>query len=198
MPSVDNLIQGVGYLYIATFGATEPADNALGDAPPSGDWTNLGFTMDGVTLNVTQEYSQLTVDQLADEVDSRIISRQFRISTNLAEATLESLNYALNSNGVLTPDNTAASASGSGTDKFEPSEGLTSTAPTYKALIFDGVAPSGLVRRVIVRRALQVGEIEVEYKKDGQTVFPVEFAAHYVSPSVRPYKIVDQTAVPTA
>lgn len=198
MPSVDNLIQGVGYLYIAAFGATEPDDGAVHDVPASGTWTNLGYTMDGVNLNINQEYSELSVDQLADVPDRRITKRSLVIATNLAEATLANLQYALNSDGTLTTGASTAASGTSGSDTFEPGEGLTSTAPTYKALIFDGVAPSGLTRRVIVRRALQMGEIGAAYQKDGQTVFPVEFAAHYVSSSIRPYKVVDQTAAPTA
>lgn len=196
MPSVENLIQGVGYLYIAEFGATEPADGDIHDAPAVA-WTNLGYTMDGVTLTISTEYSELSTDQLADIPARRITQRTMVLSTNLAEPTLENLQYALNKAGTFSAAASTAAASTSGTDTWEPDEGLTTTHPTYAALLFDGVAPGGFVRRVIVRKGLQTGEIEAAYTKDGQTVFPVEFSAHYVSNSIKPYKVIDQTAVPT-
>ena len=70
--------------------------------------------------------------------------------------------------------------------------------PNYRMLLFDGLAPSGFVRRVLVRRVLQIGNIGIPYQKDGQTMFPVEFHGHYVSSSVAPFKVVDQTATPTS
>lgn len=198
MPSVDNLTMGVGYLYIAAFGATEPADGQVHAVPASGTWTNLGYTKEGVTLSFEQEYQELEVDQLADVPGSRLIKRVMTIQTNLAETTLENFQRALNTDGTLTQNASSAGTGSSGTDTFEPGDALPSTAPTYQALIFDGIAPNGLVRRVIARRCLQVGSFESSYTKDGETIFPVEFKLHYVSSSIKPYKIVDQTAEPTA
>jgi hypothetical protein len=36
------------------------------------------------------------------------------------------------------------------------------------------------------------GSVEFEYSKDKQTTFKVEFSCHYVSPSIAPYKVIDQ------
>lgn len=197
MPSVDNLTMGVGYLYIAEFGATEPDDDSVHTEPESATWSNLGYTKEGVTLSIEQEYQELEVDQLADVPGSRLIKRVMTISTSLAETTLENFQRVLNGDGAITEDASTAGVDASGADTFEPGNALASSAPTYSALLFDGVAPNGMVRRIIARRCLQVGAFESQYTKDGELVYPVEFKLHYVSPSIRPYKIVDQTAAPT-
>jgi hypothetical protein len=185
--STQNLIQGVGYLYHAPLGTTEPADSALGDAPES-PFRALGFTKEGVTLTVTQEYEEQEVDQIVDRAGSRLIKREVKIATNLAEGTLENWAAAMN-------ELEEAITSGAGSASFEPSAGPDLQGePNYALLLFDGFAPNGKARRVIIRRALQVGEVEAAFTKEGQTVYPVEFAGHYVSETVAPYKIVDEVA----
>lgn len=181
MGSVTNLIQGAGVLYVADFGATEPADTDVASTPGTG-FTDVGFTADGVELSISQEYSELAVDQLVDVPGRRLVSRGFTISTNLAEPTLDNLALALNNTAPTT---------GAGYEGWEPDE-YSGGEPTYKALIFDGYAPNGKARRIIVRKALQVGDVEFAYSKDDQTVFSVEFAAHYVSTSIKPFKVIDE------
>lgn len=188
--TVENLIQGAGYLYVAALGTSEPADSSLHNPPASGSWTNLGFTNGGLSLTFEQDYADLAVDQLVDHPGRRIVRRDLVFATSLAEPTLENLKVALNG-GV-----TATGAAGAGASEFknfQPVQDPTGE-PTYTLLLFDGLAPNGRPRRVIVRKALQVGNVGASYQKDGQTLFPVEFRAHYVSSSVAPYKIIDQTA----
>lgn len=193
--SVTNLIQGAGVLYVGAFGATEPADSAIGEAPASADWTDVGFTEGGVEFSIAQEYAELEVDQIVDIPGTRLTKREFTISTNLAEATLENLNFALNNDGVT---NVEAGESTPGTEAFEPDAYAPNQGePLYRALIFDGIAPNGRPRRIIVRRALQTGDVAFSYSKEDQTVFSVEFGAHYVSNAIKPYKIVDMVAEPT-
>lgn len=182
MGTVTNLIQGAGVLYVGDFGATEPADSAVNSVPASADWTDVGYTSDGVELSIAQEYSELEVDQLVDIPGRRLVKREFVITTNLAEATLNNLSFALN-NSVPT--------TGSGFESLEP-DAYDGGEPRYRALIFDGYAPDGLRRRVIVRRALQSADTTFAYQKDEQTVFSVEFHAHYVSSSIAAWKIVDE------
>lgn len=183
--STENLIQGAGWLYFAPLDTAEPADADVADAPTS-PWVSLGFTNDGVGLAIEQAFSELSVDQLVDVPGRRLTRRDLKITTNLAEATLENLRIALND---LSSTVTTAATHKS----FEPTTAMPGV-PNYAMLLFDGIAPSGLVRRVIVRKALQISNVGSEYKKDGQTLLPVEFGAHYVSSSVAPYKVVDELA----
>lgn len=180
-----NLIQGPATLYKGAFGATEPADSAVNTTPAASAWTDLGGTQDGVKLSVDQTYGELEVDQITLRVGSRLTKQDFTIETSLAEATLE--NLALSLNG-------GTSASGSGWKSFDPNVTSSATQPNYFAVIMDGYAPSQFTRRVIGRRMLNTDSSELAYTKDKQTLIPVKFAGHYVSASVTPFHIVDQTS----
>jgi len=193
MPATENLIQGTGVLYRGAFGATEPNDAALGEAP-GGAFTNLGFTRDGVELVVSQEFAELEVDQVADVPERRLVRRELVIRTNLAEPTLENLRASLN--GGTLGDASAAGPTTYGARAFEPSTGL-SRRPDYSAYIFDGIAPEGMPRRIIIRKGLQIGDVTFAYRKQDQTVYTVQLAAHFVSPQRAPFRVVDGVALPT-
>lgn len=198
MAGVDNLLQGTGVLYLAEFGTTEPADDQVHEAPASEDWTDVGFTQDGVTMTITHEFSELEVDQVVDVPGRRLIKREITIASNLAEVTLLSLQRAM---AGATIDETAETGGvgSSGVHVLEPELINTGVGPpTYRAVMFDGFAPGGFVRRIILRRAVNVADIESAYQKDNQTLIPVEFSGTYVSPTVAPYRIVDQVAAPTS
>ena len=182
-----NLIQGPGTLYTGAFNATEPLDTAIGDAPDSGVWTDVGGTTDGVTLNIAQEFSELSVDQIVDVPGRRLTKRDLSVTTNMAEPTLANLAAAMNLASSAVTD-------GAGFKKLEPSSDTSATQPNYKALICDGFAPEQLMRRVIVRKVLSTNNVEFAYKKDEQTVFAVTWSAHYVSPSVKPFAVIDEEA----
>lgn len=183
-----NLTQGPGTLYTGTFGATEPADSAVNTTPTASVWTDLGATKDGSTLTVSLDYAELEIDQVVDVVERRLTKRDMRVSTNLAETTLENLQVVLNGGTV-----TASAAY----KTYDPSDDTSATQPTYKALILRAYAPrtvagATMARNVIVRKVLSVEAVEAPYKKDDQLVFPVTFAAHWVSSSIKPFRIIDQ------
>lgn len=182
-----NLVQGPGVLYVGDFGATEPADSAVNAAPAASAWTDVGGTQDGLKLSVDQAWSELEVDQLVTTPGRRKTRQDYMVETTMAEATLENLSLALNG---------GTSASGSGYKSYEPDYASTSaTQPTYKSLILDGWAPGGdYTRRAIVRKVISTDGIELAYTKENQTVYAVKFGAHWVSASVSPLHIVDQTS----
>lgn len=175
-----NLIQGPAELWIAPFGTAEPATIATA---PAADWIDVGGTQDGVTLAVEMEFSELSVDQLVDVPGQRMTKRVTKMKTNLAEATLANLAISLNE--------LAASVAAS---KFSPTNGIAAFTPNYAAILVRGLAPGGFRRQVILRKSLQTGNVETAYKKDGQTLFPVEFSGHYVSASILPFVFEDAVA----
>jgi hypothetical protein len=180
-----NLIQGPATLYVGLFGAAEPADAAVNAIPAASAWTDMGATDGGVKLTVNQTYSVLNVDQIVDNPERRLTSREVSVQTNLAEPTMANLVIALNGG-------TAATATGVAT--YDPVASASAQVPTYSALILDGVAPGNFRRRVIVRKALNTQNVESDFKKDGQSYWTVTFSSHYVSTSIKPFRIIDQTA----
>lgn len=184
-PSATNLIAGPGTLYRAAFGATEPEDSDV-QTEPAAPWVDLGATDDGVTLTVSREFFKLRMDQTVDAPGRRMTERDVTISTNLAEITLENLALAIGQSQDTIED---GSASGYRAMDLEGDD--TGAEPDYFALLFRGRAPGGFRRHVIGRKMLSTEEVETAYKKGDQTLYPVTFAAHWVSPTVRPVRWVD-------
>lgn len=180
-----NLIMGPATLYKGTFGATEPADTAVNSTPQASAWTDMGGTMDGVTLNVEQTYTALECDQLIDRVGSRKTKREVTVETSLAEATLENLSIVLNG---------GTAASGSGYKSFDPNFASSATQPDYFAVLFDGWGENQRARRVIVRKVLSTDSVALAYTKDKQTVFKTKLTAHYVTSVISPVHFVEATS----
>ena len=172
-----NLIQGPALIFIGTFGVTEPLTVAT--APGTG-WVNAGGTKDGIELTITKEFAPLEVDQVIDQVGHTVVKRIVQVKTSLAEGTLANLAHALSETAPVG-------------NVLEPGSDLAAFTPTYRAVLLDGIAPGGFRRRVIVRRVLSTDAVGVAYKKDGMTLVPVTFTGHYVSPTIRPYRIEDAT-----
>lgn len=183
--TVTNLAQGPGDLYQGLFGATEPADAAVNSAPAASAWNGLGGTNGGIKLTINQTYDELEVDQIVDIVGRRKTKREFEISTDLAEVTLNNLVLALNESAPTTA---------SGYSSWEPTIDNSATQPGYFAMLFDAYAPSGFRRRFIGRRMLSTNNLATTVSKTDQTLFSVTFSAHYVSSSIKPFKVVDQTS----
>lgn len=173
-----NLIQGPATLYTAVFGATEPATVST---VPAVAWTDAGGTKDGVELGINDEYAVLDVDQIIYEVGRRRTKRVVTVKTNLAEATLANLAIAIANTAPVT-------------NVMEGDDGLAAFAPAYGAVLLDGIAPGGFKRRIVVRKTLPTDSVGVAYKKDGQTLIPVTFTAHWVSASIKPFRVEDATS----
>lgn len=181
--SATNLIAGAGELFRAPFGSTEPEDTAVQDAPAA-PWTSLGATDDGVTLTVSREFFKLRMDQAVDAPGRRMTERDVTIATNLAEITLENLALAIGQDA-------STIEAGAGFKAMDLEGDDSGEEPDYFALLFRGRAPGGYRRHVIGRKMLSTEEVETAYKKGDQTLYPVTFAAHWVSPTVRPVRWVD-------
>src|SRR5581483_9860827 len=100
-----NLIMGPARLYVAPFGSTEPTDASVTPngtiTPPSSPWTDVGGTIDGLTYEVDNTYTPLTVDQVIMDVGARLTEMKFTVTTKLTEMTLGNINTVLNSVGTI-------------------------------------------------------------------------------------------------
>ncbi|HEX8106107.1 MAG TPA: hypothetical protein VF516_00200 [Kofleriaceae bacterium] len=187
------VIMGAGSLYSGLYQATEPLDQAVNTSPQASAWVDAGFTNDGVTITLNQEFATMTVDQISDIIGRKMTQRDVQVKANLAEATLENLTIGLNSGTIST-----GSGGGVNYKVYTPVFNGSELQPTYFASIFDGYAPAsaaGLTkrRRFILRRVLSIDNVEVAYKKGDMTLVPVTFGCHYIDTVTAPFKIVDET-----
>lgn len=88
-----NLFAGPADLYIAQFGAPEPAHAAVAPGAP---WRDMGGTGAAANLTLSQTYLKLKVQQVAMAVGAELQEQMVTVATSLAEPTLENLRAALN------------------------------------------------------------------------------------------------------
>lgn len=190
-----NLVLGPARLYVAPFGSTEPLDSAVTPNgptnPPSSPWTDVGGTDGGVTFETDSTYTDLQVDQLTMMVGSRLTAMKMTVTAKLSEMTLTNLNTALNNISTLSVQ--------TGYTTMDIPVGTSSTQPAYAALLIDGWAPTlstgaPALRRIIVRKVLSQVKASLSYDKKTQQNLDCTFTAYYVSGSIAPVHIVDQTA----
>ena len=188
-----NIVMGPAIVYTAPFGTAEPAYSAI-TSPPAAPWTDVGGTADGtsVLLEVEHTLTDLMVEQLVDPVGARVSKRVIQVTAALEEATLANLNLAMNQLTTITV--------GSGYSVLDPLTSPTDTQPAYTAIIIDGFAPTtGTTevycrRRLIVRKALSSSKADFEYEKTKPTVFSTTWTGYWVSSSISPFEVIDQTS----
>jgi hypothetical protein len=183
------VIMGAGTMYNGVYQAVEPTDAAVNTTPQASAWTNTGFTNDGITISLNQEFATMTVDQISDIIGRKMTQRDVQVQANLAEATLENLTLGLNSGTIAT---------GAGFKTYTPVFNGNELQPTYFATLFDGYAPAsaaGVVkrRRFVLRKCLSIENVEVAYKKGDMTLVPVTIGCHYIDTVTAPFRIIDET-----
>jgi hypothetical protein len=192
----NNVCQGPAVLYWNAFGAAEPPDtNAAVTQPPnvtgSPNWTDFGATTGGVVFGLAHTYGQIKADQVVDPIGARLTARAITVTVGLLEATLNNLYVAMNQAAI---QNTLA-----GVTTLDPTTGTSATQPTYIGMIIDGWAPTlatGVAarRRIIVRKVLDDVKASAKYDMTNQVTWDCTFTAYYVSPTIAPFHIQDQTA----
>lgn len=163
------ILTGVGKLYVAPAGTAKPS---LDTDPAAAGWTEVGETVDGVTITLAQEIEEFRTDQRTGPVKATRTEENLTIETRLAQATLENLAQTL---GGLTVTTVPA---GTGTMGYKW-HGLYRGQDVQEfAILFRGNSPYGdFPAQFYVPRGYFAGETGLEYKKDGQVVIPVEFHA---------------------
>lgn len=185
------LVLGPGTVYIADFGAVEPANIQAGSTPSAAVWTDLGGIWGGVDLHIEEEWRTIDLLQVPGEPIRRLQKRKLEVTTELAEATLLNLSRVLND---------SAPTSGAGFQTYSAPLAIDqATVPTYRALLIQGWAPrtksdtrKHRQRLIIMRKCLSISGVSTAYKRDGQTTFKVTWAVHYVDGTTAPFKVIDE------
>lgn len=95
----NNIIVGAGRLYLASVGEALPTFNTTGgsvktDFEADANWTDMGFTSEGVEVAYEPTYSDIDVDQYKDAAKVFLEAETMNFGTTLMEATLENLAVA--------------------------------------------------------------------------------------------------------
>jgi len=171
----------------------------------SSSWYHLGYTQNGVTMNIEPTYGEVVVDQLLDVAKLFKSSQRVMVSTSLTETTLENLYVAIGSKatdfaaptsssadlwvadgGVAGAVTTASHITGAASANtigavLDLNGGALGYTPIERSVCFVGTGPAKLdttknVERIYVGyRAVSMDPVGVAVQRDNATLFPVNF-----------------------
>lgn len=137
--NVVNVLMSPAEIYVATFGAAEPASGTW--TTPTTPWVDAGSTSGGVKFNVSMDFKPLEVDQVPDEVGVRMTGRKLTVETTLAEVTLDNIKYLMNGG----TQSTSGGAVGVGTATIVASTGVFTTPASHGLVVGDMVKVATVV-----------------------------------------------------
>jgi hypothetical protein len=199
-----NIIVGAAALFVAdanlntttnaipSFVSTESYKSTLSADP---DYTNVGYTMNGIELQFQPDFGEVQVDQILDVAKLYKQGMQVNLATAFAEATLENLLLATAGQDSDLSGNKASSAGRT----LNLSAGDIGECPVERGIVAVGPGTgdcedSGNVERVYVAyRALSIENVTVSAKRDEASMFEVSFRLLPDDLTATYGKIVDRT-----
>jgi hypothetical protein len=200
-----NIIVGAAALFVAdttltagTLPAYLSSESYRETIADDTDFTNVGYTMNGLELQFQPDFGEVQVDQLLDVAKLYKQGMQVNMATAFAEATLENLLLALAYNS----DQLTGTKSSSNGQALDLSAGDIGECPVERGIIAVGpgtgdCADSAYVERVYsAYRALSIENVTVSAKRDEASMFEVSFRLLPEDTSGSYGKIVDRTWTP--
>ncbi len=199
-----NIIVGAAALFVAdstlntttnavpSFVSTESYKSTHSSDP---DYTNVGYTMNGIELQFQPDFGEVQVDQVLDVAKLYKQGMQVSLATTFAEATLENLLLAT----AGQDSDLSGSKSTSGGQVLNLSAGDIGECPVERGIVAVGPGTgdcedSGNVERVyIAYRALSIENVTVSAKRDEASMFEVSFRLLPDDLTATYGKIVDRT-----
>ena len=197
-----NIIVGAAALFVAdttltpgTLDAFVNGESYKETLSDNVDYTNVGYTMNGLEMQFQPDFGEVQVDQILDVAKLYKQGMQVNLATAFAEATLENLLLALAANTSDLSGNKSSSAGRT----LNLSAGDIGECPVERAIAAVGpgtgdCADSPYVERVYVAyRALSIENVTVSAKRDEASMFEVSFRLLPEDTSGSYGKIVDRT-----
>ena len=202
-----NIIVGAAAFYVADTTLTPAslvsfASNASfkDTLSTNADYTNVGYTSNGLELQFQPDFGEVSVDQVLDVAKLYKQGMQVNMATAFAEATLENLLIAL----AFNADELTGTKSTNTGQILDLSAGDIGECPVERGLVAIGpgtgdCANSDNVERVYTAyRALSIENVTVSAKRDEASMFEVSFRLLPEDSSGSYGKIVDRTHTATS
>ena len=183
--SSTNIIVGAAALFVAdttldadsleAFDSTESFRETLADN--TAEYTNVGYTMNGLELQFQPDFGEVQVDQILDVAKLYKQGMQVNLATAFAEATLENLLLAL----AFSDSQLTGTKSTSNGQVLNLSAGELGECPVERGIVAIGpgtgdCVDSATVERVYTAyRALSIENVTVSAKRDEASMFEVSF-----------------------
>jgi hypothetical protein len=180
-----NIIVGAAALFIADTTLAPTGANALPafdnaesfreTLASDSDYTNVGYTMNGLELQFQPDFGEVQVDQILDVAKLYKQGMQVNLSTAFAEATLENLLLA------LAYGDSKLTTALNGDKTMDLSAGDIGECPVERGIVAVGpgtgdCVDSAYVERIYVGyRALSIENVTVSAKREEASMFEVSF-----------------------
>jgi hypothetical protein len=200
-----NIIVGAAALFVAdttlnagsleSFDSNESFKETLSDSVTGADYTNVGYTMNGLELQFQPDFGEVQVDQVLDVAKLYKQGMQVNLATAFAEATLENLLLSL----AYSDSKLSGTKTTSNGRVLDLSAGDIGECPVERGIVAVGpgtgdCADSATVERVYTAyRALSIENVTVSAKRDSASMFEVSFRLLPEDISGSYGKIVDRT-----
>jgi len=204
----NNIIVGAASFFVAdttidedtlpAFVSAESYRETLSESPYETEYTNVGYTMNGLELSFQPDFGEVQVDQLLDVAKLYKQGMQVNLNTAFAEATLENLLIALAYNDDKLTGNKATSNG----RVLDLTSGSLGECPVERGIIAVGAgtgdcAVGETVERIYAAyRALSIENVTVSAKRDEASMFEVSFRLLPDDADASYGKIIDRTFVP--
>jgi hypothetical protein len=152
-----NIALGVGYIYIADLGTTEPTDLATAWSAVSSNWSLIGYTDAGSEFHYTINTDVVDVAEELDPLQIVSTGRSANVQFAMSEITATNLKRALNA-----PSSTITA--GTGVVFFEPPD----LGTEVRRMI--GYESEDHTERWIFRQCFQGGDIAMQRRKGAANV----------------------------
>ena len=137
------------------------------------DYTNIGYTSNGLELAFQPDFGDVAVDQLLDVARLFKQGMTVNLNTSFAEATLENLLVA------IAGKNTDLPIAASGLQTLNMSAGDIGDVPLERGLVAVGPGSGSALdpkeRIYVAYRALSIENVSVSAKRDEASMFEVSF-----------------------
>jgi hypothetical protein len=164
------------------------------------NFSNVGYTSNGLELTFAPDFGEVSVDQLLDVAKLYKQGMTVNMNTAFAEATLENLLIAL----AYGDDKLSGNKSSSNGLVMDLSAGDLGECPVERGIIAVGpgtgdCAESDQIERVYAAyRALSIESVTVSAKRDEASMFEVSFRLLPEDASASYGKIIDRTWTPAS
>jgi hypothetical protein len=190
--SSNNIIVGAAALFTYDGSLSGQIGDVSGDLPgfeaglsykdtlaEEANYTNVGYTSNGIELTFQPDFGEVQVDQVLDVARLFKQGMQVSLKTSFAEATLENLLVSVAAQDEDLSTLATATGIGAGSQSFDINSGELGEVPLERGIVAVGPVtgdPAINKERIYIGyRALSIESVTASAKRDAASMFDVTF-----------------------
>lgn len=190
--SSNNIIVGAAALFTYDGSLSGQIGDVSGDLPgfeaglsykdtlaEEANYTNVGYTSNGIELTFQPDFGEVQVDQVLDVARLFKQGMQVSLKTSFAEATLENLLVSVAAQDEDLSTLATATGIGAGSQSFDINSGELGEVPLERGIVAVGPGtgdPAINKERIYIGyRALSIESVTASAKRDAASMFDVTF-----------------------